>query len=309
MSLVPIAIIPILLILALGSVLRRRVLTDGTFWGGLSWMSYWVFTPALFITSIGEADLGLIQPAPLLLSLGAATLVVTALAFAAARLTRASGPQLTSLVQGSIRVNTYVGLILASALHGQTGVATFALASAVTAPLVNLVCVSTLSIYGGREHGTERVPLWRELIGNPLILACAAGLLVNLLPIGLPGAAVVTLDMLAAPALACGTLIAGAALRFTFRRGDLLNISIATTLKLVVLPATALTIALSLDVGGTALTSVVLICAVPAAPSAYVLASRMGGDTRLIAGITGIETLAAVATMPLILALIDRLAP
>lgn len=309
MSVVVTAIVPILLLLGLGAILRRRVLTDGTFWGGLSWMSYWVFTPALFISSISEADLTTIRPGPLLLSLAVPTLLVTALAFTAARLMRTDGPQLTSLVQGSIRINTYIGLIFTSTLHGQAGVATFALASAVTVPLVNLICVSTLSIHGEREHIIKRMPLWREIVGNPLILACAAGLLLNLLPIGLPSVAAATLDMLAAPALACGTLLAGAALRFTLRHRDLLTISIATVLKLAILPTAALTIALLLGATGSALTSIVLICAVPTAPSAYVLASRMGGDTRLIAGITGVQTLAAAVTIPLLLALTDHLIP
>ncbi|MDA3147119.1 AEC family transporter [Leucobacter sp. UCMA 4100] len=308
MNVVVTAIVPILFLLALGALLRRRCLTDAISWGGLSWMSYWVFTPALFISSISQTDLTVIQPGALMLSLAVPTLVVAALAFVAARLTQADGPQLTSLVQGSIRINTYIGLIFASALHGQEGVAAFALASAVIVPLVNLICVSTLAVYGARDHAVKRVPLWRELIGNPLILACAMGLLLNVLPVALPSVAIATLDMLAAPALACGTLIVGAALHFTFRRSDLLHIGIVTILKLAILPAAAIAIALQFEMAGASLTSIVLICAVPTAPSAYVLASRMGGDTRLIAGTTGVQTLVALATMPIALALAGHLA-
>lgn len=302
------AVLPLLLLLGLGAVMRRTFLRDGTFWEGLSWMSYWIFTPALFIGSIGVVDLSVVSLGPLLLSLGAPILAVTAVTLVVARVMQVGGPQLTSLVQGSIRINTYIGLVFASALNGATGVATFALASAVVVPLVNLICVVALSVHGDRHDGAERPRLWRELSGNPLILACATGLALNLLPVSVPGVVTATLDMLAAPALACGTLIAGAALRLTLRSRDALGIGIASVLKLAVLPAAAMAVAVPLGMSGAALTSVVLICAVPTAPSAYILASRMGGDTQLIAGITGVQTLAASATMPALLALAHQLA-
>lgn len=128
------------------------------------------------------------------------------------------------------------------------------------------------------------------------------GLLLNLVGISIPVFINSTLEILAQPALACGTLIAGAALQFTFRKRDLLDVTIASVLKLIVLLLLAISNAIPLGVSGAALTSIVLICAVPAAPSAYILAARMGGDTRLIATITGVQTLLAAATMPLMLA-------
>ena len=308
MSLLAAAIVPILLLLAGGAVIRRWFVADPVFWRGLEWMSYRVFTPALFISSIAGADLRAVPIGPLALSVATPIAVAAGLILALGRPLRADGPQLTSMLQGAIRINTYIGLMFASALHRQDGVAAFALASAVTVPLVNLICVSTLAIHGERDHAVKRVPLWRDLIGNPLIMACATGLLLNVLPVVLPRVVIATLDMLAAPALASGTLIAGAALHFTFRRSDLLHIGIATILKLALLPAAAIAIALQFEMTGASLTSIVLICAVPTAPSAYVLASRMGGDTRLIAGTTGVQTLAALATMPIALAFADHLA-
>lgn len=295
------AIVPTLLLLAGGVLLRRQVLTDEKFWSGLAWMSYWVFTPALFITAISATDRDALSPGPLLLSLAVPIVLIAGLALLLGRAAQADGPQLTSLVQGSIRINTYVGLIFASALHGQAGVAIFALASAVVVPLVNLVCVSVLAVHGKKREDRRRPRLWRELVTNPLILGCAVGLLLSLFSFQMPESVSSTLSILSEPALACGTLIAGAALRFSFRRRDLLDISIATVLKLIVLPGVAVAIAVPLGVRGAALTSIVLICSVPTAPSAYILAARMGGDARLIAAITGTQTIAAAATIPLVL--------
>ncbi|MFJ2469811.1 AEC family transporter [Glutamicibacter sp. NPDC087583] len=300
------AIFPILLILIAGIFLRRYLPDKGGFWEGLSWMSYWIFTPALFVTSIGSADLSIIEPGPLLFSLLIPVLAVAGLALGLGKLVRANGPQLTSLVQGSIRINTYIGLIFVSALHGSAGIASFALACAVVVPLVNIICVSALSVYGAKQRYGGKLRLWQELMFNPLILSCAGGLLINTLSIPLPGFLGSTLNMLAAPALVCGTLIAGAALSFNFRWRDVLDIGIATILKLAILPVAAMAIAIPLGVTGTSLSAIVLICAVPTAPSANVLAARMGGDTRLIAAITGTQTICALGTIPLMVAIANH---
>ncbi|HCB58312.1 MAG TPA: AEC family transporter [Arthrobacter bacterium] len=308
MNLVATAIVPIVLILAAGVLLRRRYLKEPGFWRGLEWMSYRVFTPALFITSIADTDLTIVPIGPLLLSLAVPILLVAGIVIALRRPLRANGPQLTSLVQGSIRINTYIGLIFATALHGHEGVATFALASAVVVPLVNVICVSVLAAYGEKSSSHPRVPIWREFLENPLIQGCTIGLALNLLALPLPGFIAATLTMLAAPALACGTLIAGAALHITFRKRDILDIGVATILKLAALPAAAAALAIPLGATGATLTSIVLICAIPTAPSAYVLATKMGGDTRLMASITGTQTILAVATLPVALMLVDHIA-
>lgn len=305
MNLVATAIVPFVLILAIGVLLRRRYLKEPGFWRGLEWMSYRVFTPALFITSIAGTDLTVIPLGPLLLSLAAPILLVSGIILALRRPLRANGPQLTSLVQGSIRINTYIGLIFATALHGHEGVATFALASAVVVPLVNVICVSVLAAFGEKSSNLRRVPIWREFLENPLIQGCAFGLALNFLAIPLPGFMAATLTILASPALASGTLIAGAALQFSFHKRDILDIGVAAFLKLIALPAAAASLAIALGASGAALTIIVLICAIPTAPSAYVLAARMGGDTRLMASITGTQTILSVATLPTVLMLID----
>lgn len=123
------------------------------------------------------------------------------------------------MIQGGIRINTYIGLTFACALHGSQRVAVFALACAVTVPLVNIICVSILAVCGSKGN-EDRPPLWREMATNPLILACAAGLLINVIGLPLPEAAAATLKILGTPALACGTLVAGAAITFKLSAKD-----------------------------------------------------------------------------------------
>ncbi|MEV4735578.1 MULTISPECIES: AEC family transporter [unclassified Microbacterium] len=298
------AILPVVVLLVIGWILRHRAPLDPSFWRGLEWMSYRVFTPALFVTSIGRADLGAVPIGPLAVALTIPVLLVLGILFGAAGLLRITGPRLTSLVQGSVRVNTYLGLMFATALHGEEGIATYAIASAVMVPLVNVVCVSALARWGdGVDEPRPR--FGRELVTNPLIQGCVIGIVVNVSGLRLDGPIATVLDLLAAPALVTGTLIAGAALTLAFRRRDLLDIGIAVLLKLLVLPALAVTCAVLLGIDGVVLSAVVIIAAVPTAPSAYVLARRMGGDHRLMASITGVQTVAALVTVPLALAVLE----
>ncbi len=103
MSLLLTAIIPILLLLAAGAVIRRWFINDPAFWRGLEWLSHRVSTPALFITSIADADLGVVPIGPLALSVAAPIMVAAGLLLTLRRPLRADGPALTSIIQGSIQ--------------------------------------------------------------------------------------------------------------------------------------------------------------------------------------------------------------
>ncbi|MEU8895757.1 AEC family transporter [Nocardia sp. NPDC048505] len=302
MQLATTAIVPVVFILVLGAVLRRRTLNDPGFWRGLEWMSYWVFTPALFVASIAATDLGSVSIGLLVFGLAVPIGGTGLLVIALRKVLRVDGPQLTSLIQGSIRINTYIGLVFASALHGAQGVATFAIAAAVVVPLVNIISVTALSIWGEADPARRSGP-WRELVFNPLILGCLAGLGLNLSGVGLGEVLAAPIQLLASPALMCGTLAAGAAITLQLRLRDAFDIGMASILKLVALPLLAGALAHALGVTGAVLASIVIICALPTAPSAYILATRMGGDTRLMASITGVQTILATITLPGVLML------
>lgn len=294
------AVVPIVLMLTLGAALRRTALRDPAVWRGIEWLSYFVFTPALFVGSIGRSDLRSLDLAPLMISVTVPLVGAALLVLALRRVLRIDGPAVGTMVQGAIRINTYVGLTFAAALHGEPGVAAFAIASAVVVPLVNILSVSTLAHYAGAA-GASATRAIRELIRNPLILGCAVGMALSLSGIGVPEAVAPTVDLLASPALVAGTLAAGAAIRFDVRRRDIGDVALASAIKLVAVPWAAAALAAAFGVTGPGLTAIVLITALPTAPSATVLAARMGGDVRLMASITGVQTLLSLVSLPVAL--------
>lgn len=75
-------------------------------------------------------------------------------------------------------------------------------------------------------------------------------------------------------------------------------------LKLVVMPAMAISLGLLFGLSGANLAIVACCASVPTASSAYVLARQMGGDAPLVAEILTLQTALAIITMPVAIALV-----
>jgi predicted permease len=80
-------------------------------------------------------------------------------------------------------------------------------------------------------------------------------------------------------------------------------IAFTSAMKLLVVPAFTALACWALGVSGLAAFIAVLFNALPAAPSAYILARQLGGDAGLMAGILTAQIALAVVTLPLVLAL------
>jgi predicted permease len=174
----------------------------------------------------------------------------------------------------------------------------------VSVPLVNVLAVTALARSAGGAEGGRAADVLRALARNPLILATVAGLAGNTAGVTLPPPIDATLARIAAAAVPLGLLAVGAALRLGgLRRGQWLAASYVGTVKLLAVPAVALGLCALLGVDGEQRFVVLAFAAVPAAPAAYVLAARMGGDGPFVAAQVSAMTSAALLTLPLWLAL------
>ncbi len=206
-----------------------------------------------------------------------------------------SGPSFSSLVQAAVRWNGFVLLAAAPPLFGPEGAALAAIIFAPIVPLVNLISVAALSVYGDGAAPSPRGFLLR-LITNPLILASLAGIAVSLAGGPPEGPIADTLDILARAALATGLLGVGAGLSFAALTASPRLLALATALKLVVMPAVLWGAAALFDLSPLATAVAVAAGATPGAAASYVLAKQLGGDAPLTAGhITATTVLAALA--------------
>lgn len=191
----------------------------------------------------------------------------------------------------------------AAALHGTAGTTVAAVAVALLVPMVNVLCVASFIAAGT----LGRASLGRSLgalARNPLILACLAGIGLNASGIGLPGWSAATVELLGRAALPLGLVAVGVALRpAALLRRDR-GVWVANLIKLVLMPAAVLALALLLGLDPVTRDVALLFAALPTATSAYILARQLGGDAELMAALITGQTLLAMLTLPLWLKLV-----
>jgi malonate transporter and related proteins len=295
----------VFIIISMGYTLKRfNIINDAAF-AGFERITYLVFFPAVIIQTLAMANL---SGTPLF---GVAGALIGAILIVAGSLTvlrpvllrrGIDGPAYTSIFQGATRWNTFVAISLAGSLFGAQGLALMAVAVAAMVPLLNVMCVAVLV----RHAAGQRIPvlaLIKTILANPFVWSCIIGLLLHPFVHHIPDFMKLSLDIIGRAALAAGLLVVGAGLELSRLRRPGFATVLAVVLKLLVMPLLAFMLARTLGVHGVALQTVMIAAAVPTATASYILARQMGGDARLMAEITTIQTLLSMLTLPVFLVL------
>jgi predicted permease len=305
MAIVIAALLPVFLLIVLGFILKRTLIRPETQWHGLERLTYYVLLPVFLIQTLVKADLSTVPVGgvggALLLSALAVSLVCLALRPLLAR-GGVDGPAFTSIFQGATRWQTYVALAVSGSLFGNLGLALASVAMIAIVPMVNVLCVTVLAHYASPEKRSAG-SIVVTVVSNPLIWACIVGMIINVTHIPLPRLWHEVADALGRSSLAIGLLVTGAGLQLEGLFRPSLAASVAVVLKLVLLPAIAVALAVQFGITGSNLAVVTVCSAVPTASSAYVLARQMGGDAPLLAQIITLQTILAAVTMPIAIAL------
>jgi malonate transporter and related proteins len=306
MAVVIAALLPVFLLIVFGFALKRSLMRLETQWNGLERLTYYVLFPALLIQTMVKADLTKVPVAgvggALLLSALVMSLLCLALRPLLAKMA-VDGPAFTSIFQGATRWQTYVALAVSGNLFGEVGLALASVAMVAIIPLVNVFSVAVLAHYASSEKQSVR-SIVMTVVRNPLIWACAIGLLLNVLHIPLPKIWHEVADALGRSSLAIGLLVTGAGLHLEGLFRPNAPAALGVFLKLILMPTLALALALWFGLSGPNLVIVAACSAVPASSSAYVLARQMGGDAPLLAQIITLQTILAAITMPIAIALV-----
>jgi len=298
MSPIILAVAPIFGLILLGFILRRIEFPGPGFWPVSERLTYYVLFPGLLISgltgrSFDESATGLA------VTVFAAVCIVAVLLLLLKPLLRMDGPAFTSVFQGAIRPNTYIGMSAAAALLGPEWMTLSAVVLLTLIPLVNVLCVLVLSKYGSNGGGVGKV--FVELSRNPLILACVVGFLLSGFNVTLPTVVNDLLKILGSAALPLGLLAVGAGLRFDGLGAQILPLVAASAAHLIVLPAVAYGCAVALGLDPVSRDAALIYTAIPVSVSAFILARQMGGDHRVMALIITVQTLISAVTLPLII--------
>ncbi len=297
------SLVPIFIVILAGYIFRRIRFPGDDFWAYAERITYFVLFPALLFQKTASASLDFHSLGPMVTALISTILFIASAIFLIRPWWPAGNAAFTSFFQGSIRMNTYVGLSASFALFGDEGLMLAAVAFAVWIPLTNVLCVAVLIGFRDAEK-RDWLSLLSCIVRNPLILACVAGIMLNISGIGLNTGVSETLLIFGRASLPLGLMALGAGLNIASARDSSKIIALNCTLKLIVMPALMWAAALMLGAGPVATAIAVLFAALPGSPNSYILARQLGGDSLLMANIVTVQVLASMITLPVIMALL-----
>jgi malonate transporter len=294
------SLVPVFLVIGLGFIIRRKDFPGEALWAPLDQINYYVLFPALLCYTLAVAQVSLGEVSTMAAALAAGMLTMVLVLMLSKRFLPMSGAEFSSVFQGAVRWNSFVALAAIASLWKVPGLTLAAVAVAVMVPIANIVSVTVLTRYAGAiPAGPATVA--RLLSRNPLILACVAGITLNLTGIGLPGPLATTFKIVGDASLTLGLLAVGAGLQVVNVLQKKWIVLYTSFLKLIIMPFIMMGFCLLFGVDGLARLVVLICAAVPGATSSYMLARQLGGDMQLMASLITGGTVLAVITMPLML--------
>jgi predicted permease len=305
MSAFLLALAPVFLAILAGWAARRTRIVPEASWGGISRLAYMVLSPVFMFTEIARANLSFTDVSFVGAGCGAFA-VVGALAFVMLPMSSHDTPAFASAQQGVVRWNTMLILAASLALLGPPGSALVALLMGPAIPVVNIITVSVHARWGHGQNPTA-AGIARSILTNPLIIACALAIAVNLSGLKLPQVGNDLLSMIGRGALGISLMCVGAGLDFSSIAARPKLMTTAIVLKLVMAPLVFIGLGKLAGLDGLHLAALALCGAAPSPPAAYVLTREMGGDPRFMAGHITSTTLLSALAIPAALALAQML--
>jgi len=301
---------PILLLIALGALLARWKFLGAQFQGDLNKLAFWVALPAMIFENVANAGTPGSQTWWLLASVYATTLVVFGGTWIAVTLIGMPNAKRGSFVQVSYRGNlVYIGIpVLAYAFAGfseaeRSGhLATALLVMAPTTALYNVLAVIALQSGQGSQPALHTVKLIAtSLMRNPLIIACAAGIVFAVAGIPLPRFAESSLKALGSAAVPVSLLCIGGALESMSLKGNHATITAASLVKVMICPLIGWAFATMLGLGPVEMQIALVLAASPTAAAAFIMARQMHGDAAFTSGGIALSTILSGISLSVVL--------
>ncbi|NQZ33915.1 MAG: AEC family transporter [Oceanospirillaceae bacterium] len=295
------ALIPILVTILLGYAIKRSNMLSQDFWSSTESLTYYILTPSLLISILANRPLSQLPWVSFISAVVITVLVSAIIIIVYQSLFKTfSSSTFTSVFQGGVRFNTFVALVLVSSLYGDEGLSYAALAATAMIILINILCVSVFSISMGNE-GIKILSVLKQIAKNPLILGAGSGILLNLSGVGLHPILVDSLDLFGRAAFPLGLMLVGAALSFKGISLHYKPILISSIVQFIIKPVCAVGVVLVFKIDPVPAMVLIIFMCVPTAPSAYILARKLGGDAAAMASIITSQTLIGFVSIPLII--------
>jgi malonate transporter and related proteins len=295
-------LIPDFALILCGYLICRFTALDRTVWSQIEKLVFYFLFPVLLFSSIVKSPIHLGEVSSFI-SAGLLTGVCTvglayALPFLPGFKNHFSSRDHAASAQIAFRFNSFIGLALAERLAGAPGLLLISILIGICVPMFNMAAIWPMA-----RH--SQMGVIGEIVRNPFVIATLSGLVANLLGFRFPDWIAPTMNRIGGASIPLGLMAAGAGMQFaTLAKAKTLAVSVLG-IRHVIAPLIALGLALYFKLPPAQATVLMMFSALPTAPTAYVLAARMGFDGGYVAGLVTLSTLFGVLSLPFALSLIQ----
>lgn len=277
------ATVPIFLVMVIGYIIKQLRMIDDSFVKTLNKFNFTVTLPVLVFKDLAGADFYSVWDTRYVLYCFLITLVSIAAIWILAALIYKDKTCLGEFVQASYRSSAAIlGIAFIQNIYGNSGMAPLMIIG--TVPLYNVAAVLVLSFTGPDAHGLDRASLKKSIKGvltNPILIGIALGVLASVCRLDFPVMIDKTISNVAALASPLALIGLGAGFEGRKALKKLLPTTVASALKLVILPALFLPLAVYMGFTQEKLVAILVMLGSPTTASCYIMAKNMGHEGTL----------------------------
>lgn len=292
------ATLPIFLTMLAGWFFNRIGLMDEAFTNKINKFVFNATIPALVFSDLASVDFIKVWDTKFVIFCFSSTLIsilaVTGFSFILKDKTIQG-----EFIQASYRSSAAIlGIAFIQNIYGNAGMAPLMIIA--TVPLYNVMAVVVLSILKPDRKPLSTVLLKdtiKAIITNPIILGIAAGIIWSLLPVTMPSILDKTIKNIAVLATPLGLMAMGSTFDKSKISGNLKVSLIATFIKLVLLTAVFLPLAINLGFTKEKLVAILVMLGSATTVSCYIMARNMGHKGLLTSNTVMLSTLLSAFTL------------
>jgi len=302
------AVLPSMMLLLLGAWLRSKNILSSTFSSEGDKLCFKILLPALVFKSIvsgGSDPSGYLKSIVFCIVLIAVSIVVGLLIVP--RFT-SNRKQIAVIIQGAYRSNyAMYGIAFSQLLGNDETVAIASIIAAATLPVLNTTSIAMYAHYtGDKKHSILRTLI--IVMKNPIIWAILLALAINAAGLTVPVIISSFVKNLASITTPLAFILLGTRLTKEYMKADIKITALVLFVKLVVMPAIFLPVAVMMfNIRGPELIPVFLFAAAPCAVTTYQLAVQYEADERLAGNLVTVSTLVSAVSICFIISLLKMM--
>ncbi len=292
------SILPVFITILAGYFIKKHFITSETFWGEADRLIFYILIPIMLVHVLMGAPFNRSMLVYGGIIFGVITFIF-ALTLLLKPFIKTDGPGFSSVVQGSVRLNFFISLSIASLLYGTEGVAILSFALLFTVFSGVMYSVYSLQKFGTPPTGHIQERPIKKMIKNPVILSTLIGFALSLVVVEIPLILDKTMGIFDRAALPLALLSVGASLDIKGIGKNINPLVYASVLGLFVSPFLGVVLCSYFELPLLLSICCVLMLGIPAAASSITFAARMGGDKKLMSAILTTQTILGLFTVPL----------